>query len=259
MQTMFNFFDSDSTDNLIVLKQRVECTLQSALGWFVQNTLKINPNKTELLVIKSQKKRCDPHLTIRFGDSIIKPSSSAKILGIYVDSALTWEKQVSQVVRRCFHVLVGLSKLRHKIPSVTKKLLIEALVFPYLTYCCTVWGGCSTVHRNRLQKVINFAVRIVAGLKRHDHVTPAREALGWPRFDDMLEERDIALIRRLTSDGAPPALSNIVQRRSDVSQRCTRGTVGDMLDLPKIETERARRHFPFRSVTSWNCRQREGK
>lgn len=164
------FLDSDTTENLITLKQRVECTLQGALSWFVQNRLKINPNKTELLVIKSQKKRCDP-LTIKFGDSNIIPSSSAKILGIHVDSALSWEKQVSQVVRRCFHVLVGLSKLRHKIPSVTKKLLIEALVFPHLTYCCTVWGGCSTVHRNRLQKVINFAARIVTGLRRRERGT----------------------------------------------------------------------------------------
>ena len=253
------FLDADTTENLITLKQRVECTLQAALDWFVQNRLKINPNKTELLVLKSQKRSCDPHLTIKFGDSNIKPSPSAKILGIYVDSALTWEKQVSQVVRRCFHVLVGLSKLRHKIPSVTKKLLIEALVFPHLTYCCTVWGGCSTVHRNRLQKVINFAARIVTGLKRREHVTPALEALGWPRFDGILKERDIALIRKLTSDDVPPALSHIVLRRSDVSERSTRCTDRDLLELPKIRTERARRHFPFRSITSWNCEHRMKK
>ena len=141
----------------------------------------------------------------------------------------------------------------------TTRLVFEALVFPHLTYCCTVWGGCSTVHRNRLQKVINFAARIVTGLKRREHVTPALEALGWPRFDGILKERDIALIRKLTSDDVPPALSHIVLRRSDVSERSTRCTDRDLLELPKIRTERARRHFPFRSITSWNCEHRMKK
>ena len=160
---------------------------------------------------------------------------------------------MSQVVRRCYYVLVGLSKLRNRIPSETKKLLIESLVFPHLTYCCTVWGGCSITQRNRLQKVINFAARIVTGLSRRKHVTPALEALGWPRFDDIVGERDLALIQRLLSADAPPALSHIVMRRSEVSERCTRGADGDLLELPRIKTERARRHFPFRSVKSWNC------
>ena len=38
-------------------------------------------------------------------------------------------------------VLVGLSKLRHKLSYETIKLLVEALVFPHIYYCCTVWGG----------------------------------------------------------------------------------------------------------------------
>ena len=169
--------------------------------------------KTELLVIKPQKKKCDPRITIKFGNVEITPSPCAKILGVHVDSALTWEKHVSQVARRCYHVLVGLSKLRHKLPYETKKTLIEALMFPYITYCCTVWGGCTATQRRRIQKAINFAARIVSGLARHDHISPALEALGWRRFDGILEERDVAMIGRLISPDAPPALADLVRRR----------------------------------------------
>ena len=246
------FLDSDTIENLALLKQRVEKTLEVALGWFKQNRLKINPSKTELLLIRAPKKKCDPHFSIKFGDSEIRPVPCAKILGVYVDSTLTWEKQVSQVTRRCYHVLVGLSKLRHKIPYVTKKMLIEALVFPHIIYCCTVWGSCTATQRYRIQKAINFAARIITGVARRDHISPALEALGWQRFEGMLMERDVAMIRRLMSPDAPPALADVVQRRSDVTERRTRGTGGDRLELPRIRTERARRSFPFRAVSSWN-------
>lgn len=247
------FLDSDVVENLASLKQRVESTLEVALLWFTQNRLKINPSKTELLFVKPKQKRCDP-LKIKFGDAEIEPSPHAKILGVYIDSALSWEKQISQVTRRCFYVLVGLSKLRHRIPLETKKLLIQALVFPHVHYCLTVWGGCSTTLRHRVQKAVNFGARIVTGLSRREHVTPALESLGWERFDRMLEERDRAMIRKLMSPDAPPALADIVRSRSEVSVRTTRGTCRGQLELPKVRTERARRTFPFRAVSAWNAR-----
>ena len=49
MLTMYaddcQFLDSDSPDCLSSLKQRVESTLETALNWFTQNRLKINPCK----------------------------------------------------------------------------------------------------------------------------------------------------------------------------------------------------------------------
>ena len=172
------FIDSDTIENWNALKQRVEDTLELALKWFTQNRLKINPSKTELLVLKPRKKRFETQFSITFGASEIEPTPCAKILGVLIDSSLTWEKQVSQVVRRCYSVLVGLAKLRHRLPYETKKLLVEALVFPHINYCCTVWGGCSASQKHRIQKAINFAVRVVTGLARRDHVTPALDALG---------------------------------------------------------------------------------
>ena len=122
-------------------------------------------------------------------------------------------------------------------------------------YCLTVWGGCSATLRHRVQKVINFGARIVTGLSRREHITPALESLGWDRLDGMLEERDAAMLRRLMSPGAPPALADLVRSRSDVSVRATRGTCGGHLELPRVRTERGKRTFPFRAVSVWNARK----
>lgn len=46
------FLDSEVTNNLNVLKKRLEHTLDIALKWFTQNRLKINTSKTELVVVR---------------------------------------------------------------------------------------------------------------------------------------------------------------------------------------------------------------
>ena len=91
---------------------------------------------------------------------------------------------------------------------------------------------------------------------RREHITPALQSLGWDRLDGMLQERDMAMLLRLMSPGAPPGLANLVQSRSDVSARATRGTCGGHLELPRMRrTERGKRTFPFRAVSVWNARK----
>ena len=80
-----------------------------------------------------------------------------------------------------------------------------------LTYVRALYSG-------SIQKTINFAARIVTGLARRDHVTPVLEALGWVRFESMLEKRDEALIRRLLSPDVPPALAQLVQSPAVATQ-----------------------------------------
>ena len=72
-----------------------------------------------------------------------------------------------------------------------KKLLIEALVFPHIRYCLAVWGGCGVGERRRVRKAINFGARIVTGIGRRDHISPALAELGWPNVEEMAMDRDL--------------------------------------------------------------------
>ena len=165
---------------------------------------------------------------------------------------------MSQVIHRCFSVLVGLSKLRHKLSCKTKKLLVEALVFPHIYYCCTVWEGCkyilvlppkSTASRRRSTS------RHVSSL---DWPGSGTSLLLWRRWGGSVSRpcwrggmwlSYESWSRRPT---APPALAQVVRRRSDVSQRNTRCSSEHQLELPKIKAERATRCFLYRPVSAWN-------
>ena len=74
--------DADTPANIGDLRERVESTLDTALNWFTQNRLKINPSKTDLLVVKSKRTVITENIEIRFGSQNIRPSPSVKVLGI---------------------------------------------------------------------------------------------------------------------------------------------------------------------------------
>jgi len=234
------------------LKERVEQTLSSALKWFNQNRLKINPSKTEMIILKSSRLKSDD-FCVHFGNDQISPSSGVKVLGVTIDPHLAWDKHVTSVVQRCYMVLVGLARMRHRLPKETKRLLIEALVFPHVRYCISVWGNCTATQKQRIQKAINFGARIVTGLGRRERVTPVLLELGWGRVDDVLLEHDISIMRRLlTSTNAPEILRNRIVSRSDVSVRSTRATDDGQLELPRYDSTFAQRGFIYRATKSWN-------
>ena len=247
------FLDADSPRNLPELKRRVEENLSIALLWFTKNRLKVNPTKTELLVLKSSRQNINFNFTIQFGNSVLVPVQSAKILGVHLDSCLTWEKHVAATARRCYCILIGLARMQRRVPCETRRLLVEALVFPHLQYCMCAWGGCTVTQKRRLQKCMNFGARIVTGLGYREHVSGTLRELGWRNIDDMVTERDLHTMYRLTHDeSGPELLRSRITSRADISTRETRATDDGQLEVPRARTELARRSFFIRAVKAWN-------
>jgi len=89
----------DEPSNVEQLKTRVESTLATALNWFTQNSLKINPSKTEFLLLKTRGRKTRD-ITIRFGEHSLTAVKKAKVLGLVLDPALTWEHHVAMTVQR---------------------------------------------------------------------------------------------------------------------------------------------------------------
>ena len=143
--------------------------------------------------------------------------------------------------------------MRYRLPAVTKRLLVESLVFPHIQYCLSVWGSCTATQRYRVQKALNFAARIVSNAGYRDRVTPVLRELRWMRVDDMLYEHDVMLMRDLvTSPRAPEMLRERVVHRCNVSSRTTRATSDTVLQPPRARTEFSRRSFWPRACGAWN-------
>jgi len=70
-----------------------------------------------------------------------------------------------------------ISRVKHVFRKNILITIIYSLVFTKLYYCSSVRSNTSTSNIRELQRVQNFAARIVSGTRKFDHVTPALKNL----------------------------------------------------------------------------------
>ena len=151
-------------------------------AWCCANSLLINPDKTKLLLLGTRqmlgKIPDDIHVTL-LGKQIY-PVSSAKDLGIIIDASLTYDEHVTNLVSSCAASLCQINRIKYVLDRQTLITIMKAVVFCKLYYCSSLWAN-SSAERNlkKLQRVQNFAARIVTGTKKHEHILPVLRELSW--------------------------------------------------------------------------------
>ena len=93
--------------------QTIEACISALRTWMIQNQLKLNDEKTELLVIASP--RLQSKLTVNsitIGESIIQPSTKARNLGVIFDYHMDMEVHVTALTRARYGQLRKISHSR---------------------------------------------------------------------------------------------------------------------------------------------------
>jgi len=102
--------ESDSA--LAAIENMQQCCL-AVKQWMNCNRLKLNDSKTEALLCGTpQRGESCPSRSLLVGDATIEFSSCVKSLGVFIDCDLSFEKQISSIVRTSFFHVRSLSKIR---------------------------------------------------------------------------------------------------------------------------------------------------
>ena len=93
------------------------------------------------------------------------PAESVKDLGVTFDPNLNFDKHIVTTVSSCMSILSQINRIKHIFSKDRLIIIINTLVFSKLFYCSSVWS--STSYRNicKLQRVQNFAARIVSNTR----------------------------------------------------------------------------------------------
>ncbi len=146
--------------------------------------------------------------------------------------------------------LCQINRVKGSFDKETLKLVIETLVISKLLYCSTVWSNTSSNNINKLQSVQNFSCRIISGVGKFDHITPALRELNWLPVEKLLFERETVIAYKCFNGIAPDYLVDKFIKRSDIHDRSTRNH--DLLDIPLYKTAAGQRTFNYRAVKIWN-------
>ncbi|WP_294078915.1 hypothetical protein, partial [Thiolapillus sp.] len=145
-------------------------------AWMTENQLKLNDDKTEALLFSSFSSSKPAAISlpdsITLGCHNIPFSDSARNLGFILDSELSTKKHVIKICQTAYFELKRISSIRRFLTEDATQTLVTSYILSRLDYCNCLLMGAPKFVIQPLQKVQNFAARLILMTPRHHHSTP---------------------------------------------------------------------------------------
>ena len=226
--------------------------LHNVKAWMDSYFLKLNENKSEIIVFGSEGFQRSIHIKGAFTKSgeCIRFSNCIKYLGVHFDKCVYLDTHVNKVVSSCYHHLRGISSIRRFLSQAQAEQLIHAFISSKLDMCNALFFGLSKWHLSKLQRVQNAALRIVLQKRKRDSVSDSLRALHWLTIEQRVVFKILTLVFKCLNDMGPIPLTNLLvpDYSGDYSPaiRLHEGTF-------RANTVHGKRAFAFYAPRVWNC------
>ena len=219
--------------------------------WCCKHSLLINPDKTNVLAVGvPQLLQKLSSFSIRLLDKELTPVPVVKDVGVHLDACLSYNEHITKTVSNCLLKLKQINRIKHLLDRKTLLLVMNSFVFSELLYCSTVWSNTSNSNIAKLQKVQNFAGRIILGLRKYDHISDGLRSLNWLPIKERLILNDATMIHKCINKLVPDYLVDMFKLRSQVHNRQTRSS--SALDILLCRLSTGQRSFTYRGAKLWN-------
>ena len=240
--------------DLPLMIQNTQACVSDLKNWMTDNKLKLNEDKSELILITPPSLQNHPSLptTITLIDSPITLSHSARNLGVTLDQTLTFQQHVSNVCRTCFLELRRISSIRHLLSEDTTKALVCAFVLSRLDYCNALLSGSPSHLINKLQKVQNHAARLIFRSSKYDHVSPLLRSLHWLPVQQRIAYKIACLCFKSIESSCPEYLTQLLHLYAP-SRTLRSSSDTRLYTTPTVRTKRfGHRSFAYQASSTWN-------
>ena len=238
-----------TTDISIALTNALDC----AYKWLWNSGLRLNVSKTKSMLIHSKRQKCLPPMNIQLNGTPIEQVQSYKFLGVVVNDTLTWDDHIQFVCTKVSKSLNLLRRLAWFLPRRALCCFYSAYVLPHLTYADPVWSTCSLGQSSKLERLQNYAARIILKRRRDSSATEMRKELGWPTLTSRRTLSETKMVFRCLTGRSPSYLSALFNPISHTHQHVTRASSTKGTSIPRIRTEHGRHSFAFRGAKIWNA------
>ena len=194
------------------------------------NQLKLNPDKTEFLLIGNERqwsKYLSMFPIVLLGVETY-PAKSARNLGVIFNKKFNFCSHISAICSSCIHPIQDLWRIRRHLDLDSAKLLVNALVSSCLDYCNSVLSGIAETDLTKLQCILNCLARVITKSPPITRSVPLLRSLHWLpvkyrvhfkicllTYRDLHEEKPVYL-RSLIATSLRITLTEIKQRNHSV-------------------------------------------
>ena len=214
-------------------------------AWASGNMLKLNDNKTELMLVSSKgtKHLHDLTTSITMGDAQIPFKQSVRTLGFTLDCHLTMNAHVSNIARTCYFELRRLVSIRRFLTSTATATLVSAFVLSRIDYCNSLLFGSTHDVTYNLQRIQNYAARVILCLPNSSSITIHLKPFHWLPVKVRSTYKIACLYYHCHSSTAPSYVTDMLHKKP----LHTRNTRSSSYTMPLLNHS-----FSFASSSVWN-------
>ena len=241
------------------LSETVTAKYKLLSEFLVNNRLKLNDDKTHLLVLTTSQTRRRAggfqNVVISTPAGEITPTPVEKLLGACVHQDLKWSEHLQdndESLVRALTTRLSAVKLVCRVAAFqTRKMIAEGLFISKLSYLISVWGGCEGYLARSLQVIQNKVARVVS---KKPWLTPVKLLLsqcGWLSVRQLAMYHTVVLVFKVLRTGTPSYIRSMF---STEYRRMTRQALQGMIKPSRgvAKQELVSKSFRFRAVHDYN-------
>ena len=228
----------------------LEQCIEDVKTWMHVNKLKLNDDKTEAVLINPKKYNIEnDHILI--GEEKVEFANAAKNLGVFIDNNLNMQCHVTNISKAIYLEIRRLKHMSKFVSESSLKTLASSFILSRLDYCNALFKNMNNYQFDKLQKLQNFAAKVVLGKSLYDHVTPCLIELHWLPVKFRVDFKIAVLTFKCLNGLAPHYLSCLIE--SYVPSRSLRSGSQSLLK-PKVTKFKTLgdKCFAFTAPCVWN-------
>ena len=109
--------------------------------WLKANKLSLNLKKTHFIIFRRPRSKVKLNKELVIDGVKIESARSTKFLGVMIDQKLNFYEHIQYLKGKVARGVGILYKCRKYLKQSTLTTLYYSFVYPYFTYCLTVWGN----------------------------------------------------------------------------------------------------------------------
>ena len=252
------YADDTTLYSAAISEQALTDTLSSALTdiyeWIECNKLVLNISKTKAIVLGSRYMLGkNPQVKLSIGTTHIEQVNTIKLLGVTIDSSLSWSKHINNIVIKMGRGIGMARKCSAFITPSIMKSVIHSLVLSNLEYCPVIWSSATKLDLKKLQVAQNKAARLALGCSYRTSISYMHENLVWLMVEQKLSASLLMLLRNIICTNKPSSLAQQLQMTSEHGYNTRGAASGNIRTKMRPKSNFLKLSGIYRSIELWNA------
>ena len=225
------------------MKLNLEFSLKLFDGWCRANKLTLNPAKTKMMTFGTRyfvkKAR---NVKVALGNAELQVVPTYKYLGMTLDSTLSLQTHLKNVINTVIHKLTILCKIRCYLTEETAISIYKSMILPYFDYCDVIYSASNKGQLEKLQRLQNKCLKVCMRLERRHATEDVHTRARLPKLGVRREAHLCNFMFKRKEAGKFLNVSNVRTRLHDAP----------VFDLGAPNNEAYKRSVKYAGATTWN-------